>query len=101
MTIVRTIIAVAGFALGASVCAQSYPSRPVTILNGFPPGGPTDTVLRLIGSKLSDRLGQAVVVENRAGASGTIAGAPWPAPSRTVIRCCSGSPRTLPSRPLP
>jgi tripartite-type tricarboxylate transporter receptor subunit TctC len=74
MTIVRAILAVAGLALGASVFAQSYPSRPVTILNGFPPGGATDAVLRLIGSKLSDRLGQSVVIENRAGAAGTIAG---------------------------
>ena len=75
MTIVRAMIAVAGLALGTSVFAQSYPSRPVTILNGFPPGGATDTVLRQIASKLSDRLGQPVVIENRAGAAGTIAGA--------------------------
>jgi tripartite-type tricarboxylate transporter receptor subunit TctC len=47
----------------------------VTILNGFPLGGATDTVLRQIASKLSDRLGQPVVIENRAGAAGTIAGA--------------------------
>ena len=75
MTIVRAILGVAGLALGASVFAQSYPSRPVTILNGFPPGGATDAVLRLIASKLSDRLGQSIVIDNRAGAAGTIAGA--------------------------
>ncbi|MBL8386304.1 MAG: tripartite tricarboxylate transporter substrate binding protein, partial [Burkholderiales bacterium] len=74
MNSARAMLAVAGLALCASVAAQSYPSRPVTILNGFPPGGPTDTVLRLIGTKLSERLGQAVVIENRAGAAGTIAG---------------------------
>jgi tripartite-type tricarboxylate transporter receptor subunit TctC len=75
VNIVRAISAVAGLALGACAFAQSYPSRPVTILNGFPPGGPTDAVLRLIGSKLSKRLVQPVVIENRAGAAGTIAGA--------------------------
>lgn len=75
MSFARTLLAVAGLALGASVFAQSYPSRPVTILNGFPPGGPTDSVLRLLGSKLAERLGQSVVIENRAGAAGTIAGA--------------------------
>ena len=75
MSIVKALFAIAGFALGASVAAQPYPSRPVTIVNGFPPGGVTDTVLRLIASKLSDRLGQSVVIENRAGAAGTIAAA--------------------------
>ncbi|MBL8378369.1 MAG: tripartite tricarboxylate transporter substrate binding protein [Burkholderiales bacterium] len=74
MQLVRVILSVAGLLLCASVAAQSYSSRPVTILNGFPPGGPTDTVLRLVGTKLSERLGQPVVIENRAGAAGTIAG---------------------------
>jgi tripartite-type tricarboxylate transporter receptor subunit TctC len=53
--------------------AQSYPTRPVRIVVGFPPGGGTDTFARLIGQWLSDRLGQSFVIENRAGASGTIA----------------------------
>jgi len=75
MTTAKAILAFIGLALSASVLAQAYPTRPMTILNGFPPGGATDTVLRLIGSKLSERLGQAVVIENRAGAAGTIAGA--------------------------
>lgn len=75
MTIVKTIFVFIGLALSTSVFAQGYPTKPVTILNGFPPGGATDTVLRLIGSKLSERLGQPVVIENRAGAAGTIAGA--------------------------
>ena len=75
MPITRAMIGMAGLLFGAGVFAQSYPLRPITILNGFPPGGPTDIVVRQIGAKLSDRLGQPVIIENRAGATGTIAGA--------------------------
>ena len=50
----------------------AYPSRPIRMLVGFAPGGSTDLVGRLVGSKLSERLGQQVVIDNRAGASGII-----------------------------
>ena len=52
--------------------AQSYPSRPVRIIVGFPAGGATDIQARLMGQWLSDRLGQQFIVENRPGASGNI-----------------------------
>ncbi len=52
--------------------AQAYPSRPVRIIVGFPPGGATDIRARLMGQWLSERLGRQFVVENRAGASGNI-----------------------------
>src|SRR5688572_29380025 len=60
-------------ALAGSAFGQAYPARPVTIINGFPPGGTTDGVLRILAGKLGERLGQQVVVENRPGAAGMIA----------------------------
>src|ERR1700730_1610279 len=52
--------------------AESYPDRPIRIIVPFEAGGGGDIIVRLIGQKLSQRLGQAVIVENRAGASGNI-----------------------------
>src|SRR5262249_25014120 len=53
--------------------AQSYPSRPVRVIVGFPAGGGTDLTARLIGQWLSDRLGRPFIIENRPGAGSNIA----------------------------
>jgi tripartite-type tricarboxylate transporter receptor subunit TctC len=58
--------------LAGSVFAQGWPEKPIQIVVGFAPGGFTDVLARLIGQKLQERLGRPVVVENRAGAAGTI-----------------------------
>jgi tripartite-type tricarboxylate transporter receptor subunit TctC len=64
----------AAFALGfaAAALAQSYPSRPIRVIVPFPPGDAADILSRLIGPKISERLGHQLVVENRPGASGQI-----------------------------
>jgi len=59
----------------AAAIAQSYPTRAVTIVVPFPAGGATDVVARLIGERVSARLGTPVVIENRAGANGAIGSA--------------------------
>ena len=65
--------------------AFDYPTRPVHLIAGFPPGGIVDMMARLVSQALSERLGQRFVVENRTGAGGTIG------KSRHQNRLSSGS----------
>jgi tripartite-type tricarboxylate transporter receptor subunit TctC len=64
--------AVALSAISSRARAQAYPTRPVRIIVGFPAGGPTDIVARVIAQRLSERLGQEFLVENRPGAASNI-----------------------------
>jgi tripartite-type tricarboxylate transporter receptor subunit TctC len=68
----RTVLSVLAFAFPLLVQAQGYPDRPVRLVVPFPPGGSVDVVARALTPKLSERMGQQVVIENRSGASGMI-----------------------------
>jgi tripartite-type tricarboxylate transporter receptor subunit TctC len=73
----------------AARAQTTYPTRPVRIVAGHPAGGTTDILARLIGQWLSERLGQPFIIENRAGAGGTIGvGRHWNAgqPGRRIVQ---------------
>src|SRR6195952_1218363 len=67
-----TAIGLSAFASLGSALAADYPTRPVRFVVGYPPGGATDIVARLVGQKLSERLGQQFVIENKPGAGNNI-----------------------------
>src|SRR4051812_40171953 len=67
------LLAAATLLAAGETCAQTWPTRPITLMVGFAAGGATDTAARIIAKKLSDNLGVPVVVDNKAGAGGNIA----------------------------
>jgi tripartite-type tricarboxylate transporter receptor subunit TctC len=88
MRFLRTCVLCIVLALGQSVCAQSYPSKPIRFVIPYPAGGGTDIIGRMVGAKLTDAWGQQVVVENRVGASGIVGNdfvAKAPADGYTVL----------------
>lgn len=72
MTIRKTLAVLASALVASTAHAQAYPTKSIRMIVGFPPGGGTDVVARVISQKLGEWYGQAVVVENRAGAAGAI-----------------------------
>jgi tripartite-type tricarboxylate transporter receptor subunit TctC len=70
--VLRALAFAAALGVACGAGAQSYPSRPVRIIIPFPPGNTMDIMARLVGPKLTERLGQNVIVDNRAGASGQL-----------------------------
>jgi tripartite-type tricarboxylate transporter receptor subunit TctC len=73
---IRTLFFTAAVVLlvvSAPALAAEYPSRPVTLMVAFPPGGPSDVLARIVGKKMEQLLGAAFVIENRPGAGGNIA----------------------------
>ena len=70
----RAALAALGL-ISTFAAAQTYPTKPVRVVVGFPPGGATDVVARLLGERLSATLGQQFVIDNRAGAASTIGSA--------------------------
>ena len=85
----RTLLGLAAAAcLPLAAWAQAYPSKPITLLVPFPPGGPTDLVARVLAKKMSEQMGQSIVIDNKPGANGNIAAvaaAKAPADGYTVL----------------
>ncbi len=72
--LIRFALAAVLAMLASAAPAQTYPARPIRLLVSFPPGGASDLVARTLGQPLGARLGQPVVVENRPGSNGNLAG---------------------------
>ena len=70
---IRFVISAALAAFACLAAAQNFPTRPVTLISPFPPGGSTDTTARIIAERMRQPLGQAVAIGNAGGASGSVA----------------------------
>ena len=71
-SIVLWVCCASSIALSGFVCAESYPTKPIRMIVAYPPGGGTDIVGRMVAQKLSENVGQTVVIDNRGGAAGNI-----------------------------
>ena len=68
----RTPLCIALLLTAHGACAQAYPTKPVRLIVPFPPGGGVDFVGRVVGQKLTERLGQQFAIDNPAGANGIV-----------------------------
>ena len=77
MTVRRTIFLCLGLLVSTAgiAIAQTFPAKPIRVIVAYPPGGSTDIIARILGQKLTDRFGQTMLVDNRAGAAGMIGAA--------------------------
>jgi tripartite-type tricarboxylate transporter receptor subunit TctC len=73
MRIAKLLLSVVLCAAAAGAVAQAYPSKPIHIVVGFPPGGGNDIIARLVGAKMQENWGQSVVIDNKPGANSIIA----------------------------
>ncbi len=69
----RHVVAILGLALAGPAFGQAYPAKPITMIVPFAAGGPTDVMARIVGERMSKELGQQIIIDNVAGAAGTIA----------------------------
>src|SRR5689334_8720359 len=73
LALLATALGVAAMTSGAALSQSSYPNKPIRILVGFAPGGPSDIISRVVGAKMGEIMGAQFVVENKTGAGGAIA----------------------------
>ena len=89
----RAMLSAAALCMPVPLAAQTFPSKPIRFLVGFAPGGSTDIVARLLAQKMTESMGQQVVVENRPGAGSNIAAealAKAPPDGYTILACTTG-----------
>src|SRR5215204_6062777 len=102
---VAAAVAAAVCCVGVDAQAQSYPSRTITLVVPFPPGGGVDALARIVAERLTGVLKQNVVVENRVGAGGNLGTRAVAKAEPTATPCCSAIPAqsrsTPPSTPMP
>src|SRR2546430_17191689 len=72
LTAARVAVAAIGIVGPEIAAAQEFPTKPIRIVVPFPPGGTTDVVARFVAQRMSESMGQTVIVDNRGGAGGTI-----------------------------